>query len=266
VVADPRKFIESAITRDLAVHPPHARLDTKGGEQPRYVENLNFCLADIPLTFDFAGDHDATVLFHQQCGRRAFDSEFLSCLRLSARLRGLIERRWASLPKPYVGVHVRNTDIKSDTSRVMPIIRRYLGGVFLATDAVSVQRSVRKAAGRHVFISEIPNSRGAPLHHRRASPKEKFRLNTTAIVDLVLLALSKRVYLATEASGYSLLARELNRNRALLVAWLGRDLASGSCSWWREPHLMIGTVRGLWSRCGAWWRVAKPGKGDDRGS
>lgn len=253
VVTEPREFIQTAIARGLTVHPPHARLDPRGHEQPCYVKNLNFCLSGIPLTFDFTCDHDAEVLIHQRCGRSSFDLEFMSCLRLSPRLRRIVERRWASLPKPYIGVHVRNTDIKSDTSKVMPVVRRYPGCVFLATDSVAVQRSVRKAASRRIFISKIPNSRGQGLHRKRVSSKKKRSINTTAIVDMVLLALSKRVFVATEASGYSLLSRELNLNRSVLVAWLGRDLASGSRSWWRDPHLIIGSITGLLPRFEAWF-------------
>src|SRR5690606_22026358 len=137
----------------------------------------------------------------------------LGCLRLSPRLRRLVERRWAGLPKPYIGIHVRNTDIKSDAGKVLPLVRRYLGGVFLATDSVAVRRSVRKAAGRRIAMTGIPNFKGAGLHRKEVSAKMKFRINTMAVADLVLLALSKRVYVATEASGYSLLARELNRHR-----------------------------------------------------
>lgn len=256
VMTNPREFIQTAIARDLSVHPGHARLDPRGHEQPRHWRNLNFCLAGVPLTFDFSRDHDAAVLIHQQCGRTSFDWEFLGCLRLSPRLRRLVERRWVGLPKPYIGIHVRNTDIKSDAGKVLPLVRRYLGGVFLATDSVAVQRSVRKAAGRRIATTGIPNFKGVGLHRKEVSAKMKFRINTMAVADLVLLALSKRVYVATEASGYSLLARELNRNRLVLVAWLGRDLASETRSRWREPHLAIGTIRGLLSHCEAGLRLA----------
>lgn len=252
VVTDSREFIRMAVAQGLVVHPPHARLDPRGHEQPRYVKNLNYCLGGIPVTFDFDCDHEAAVLIHQQCGRMPFDFEFMSCLRLSPRLRGLVERRWASLPKPYIGVHVRNTDIKSDTSKVMPLIKRYPGGVFLATDSVAVQWSVRKVADRLVFISKIQNYRGG-LHRKPVPARMKMRINTTAIADLVLLALSKRVYVATEESGYSLLARELNRNRHVLVAWLGRDLEAESLPRWSETNLAIGTIRGVLARCTAWW-------------
>lgn len=262
VITESREFIKTAIARGLAVHPPHARLNPTGGEQPGYVRNLNFCLAGTPLTFDFDINHDADVLLHQQCGRTAFDFEFLSCLRLSPRLRGLVERRWASLPKPYIGIHVRNTDIKSDPSKLMPVVRRYPGGVFLATDTVTVQRSVRRAGNRRVFISRIPDFKGKALHRKKASSRMKFRLNTLAIVDMVLLALSKRVYLATEASGYSLLARELNCNRAVLLAWLGGALEPGSCSRWSQPYLAIGRLRARLPHCEAWQWVSKLGKGD----
>lgn len=248
VITDPGEFIRTAIAKGLSVHPPHARLDPRGHASPRYVKNLNFCLDGVPLTFDFDRDHEAAVLVHQQCGRMPFDFEFMSCLRLSPRLRGLVERRWAGLPKPYIGVHVRNTDIQSEPGKVMPLVRRYPGTVFLATDATAVQRSIRKEAGRRVFTSEIPDFGGRPLHHRQVTPRMKTGINTTAIVDMVLLALSKRVYVATEASGYSLLARELNRNRQVLVAWLGRDLLRGSLPWWREANLAIGTISGIFSR------------------
>jgi hypothetical protein len=257
VVTDPRELIRTAISKGLSVHPAHARLNPKGHVPPRYTKNLNFCLDGIPLTFDFDCDHDAAVLIHQQCGRTPFDLEFMSCLRLTPRLRGLVERRWASLPKPYIGVHARNTDIKSDPDKVMPLVRRYPGAVFLATDSAALQRSVRKGAKRRIFTSKIPDFTGKPLHHRNVSPKMKIRINTVAIVDLILLALSKRVFLTTEASGYSLLARELNQNRHVVIAWLGRDLAAGSYPWWSDANLAIGTIKGAFPRCAAWYHASK---------
>ena len=259
VVTDPAEFIRTATAAGFSVHPPHARLTPSDHERPRYsyINDLNVCFDGIPLTFAFDCDHDAAVLIHQQCGRTPFDFEFMSCLRLSPRMRGLVERRWASLPKPYIGVHVRNTDIKSDPDKVMPLIKCYPGTVFLATDSATVQRSVHKEAKRRIFTSKIPDFNGRPLHHRHVSKKIKIRINTTAIVDLILLALSKRVYVATEASGYSLLARKLNQNRRVIVAWLGRDLATGSCPWWSDAHLTIGTIQGSLSRCAAWFHASK---------
>jgi hypothetical protein len=171
VMIDPRELIQTAIAENLSVHPLHARLDPRGHEQPRFVQNLNYCLDGIPVTFDFNCDHDAAVLIHQQCGREPFDFEFMSCLRLSPRMRGVVERRWASLPKPYVGVHVRNTDITSDPDKVMPLVRRYPGTVFLATDSATVQQSVHQEAKRRIYTSQIPDFSGRPLHHRHVSQK-----------------------------------------------------------------------------------------------
>lgn len=249
VVADAGSFIRRARAEGLSVHPDHVRLDPSREQQPRYVEKMNFCIDGKQTTFDFASDHEAAVLIHQQCGREPFDFEFMARLRLSPGMRRLIERRWAALPKPYIGVHVRNTDIKSEIDGLAPLIGRYRGAVFLATDSAAVQRRAREITGRRVFKSPIPDFGGRSLHTRPVSREVKRRLNTLAIADLVLLALSKRVYVATEASGYSLLAQALNRDRGVVAAWMGRDLASVSRPWSRGVHLAWGTLAGLRARC-----------------
>jgi hypothetical protein len=251
VVTAPREFVRMAIERDFSVHPAHARLRPTWRQQPRYVEQMkNFCAEGAPVTFDFDRDHEATVLVHQQCGREPFDCEFMGCLRLSPRMRAVVERRWASLPRPYIGIHARNTDIKSDISRVMPLIRRYRGAVFLATDSAEVQREVSASAGRHVFMSGIPDFKGGALHIQHVTPRTKDGINTTAVADLLLLALAKRVYATTETSGYSALAQELNRNQRLVAAWMGRDLPSCTWPWLRSLALARGKAEGLLSRCG----------------
>ncbi len=257
IVTDPRDIIRSAIDDGLTVHPSHASLKPAADRRPRYEAGSNFCVDGLLLTFDFDREHEAQVLIHQQCGRAPFDLEFLSCLRMSARLRRLVERRWAGLPKPYIGIHVRNTDRKSDPGVVMRLLRRYPGGVFLATDSAEAQRSMRRLAGRRVFTSKIPDFRGAALHTRCVSHQVKERINTMAIVDLVLLALSKRVYLSAENSGYSRLARVLNRNRRVVAAWLGRDLTSGVFPWWRESSLALGKMGGWLPRYAAWLSAPK---------
>jgi hypothetical protein len=246
VIRDANGFIAEAQARGLGVFPPHAKL-VHGEERPAYeAEHRNYCLEGEPVTFDFEQVHDAPVLIHHQCGMEPHGGEFLRSLRLSAEICRDVARRWRELPKPYLGVHIRHTDIKGDIGPVLPLFDRYKGPVFLATDSAAVQARIRALRPRGLFTTDIPDFGGNALHFERVTGAMKTRVNTTAVVDLVLLALAENVYAAPGSSGYSVLAKTLNRAQQTAVRWIEARHTGAGFAWALRLNLVRNKILRGW--------------------
>lgn len=216
---DAEDFLDFAEQHRLTVYPPSVKLRYEAG-RPHYVEEArNYCLDGVPVTFDFKREYEEDILLHHQCGGGPPSDRLLRGLRLSPWITARFNERWSSLPKPYVGVHIRDTDKKSSHETVLPVIQRHSGAVFLATDSAPAQQRARQLRTTGLFMSEIPDYGGLPIHHQPVTPDEKRRDNTTAVIDLLILALAKTVYVSTTESGYSKLAQRLNRNQAWVFRW-----------------------------------------------
>jgi hypothetical protein len=67
-----------------------------------------------PVTFDFRFDYPHTLLVHEQCGGGTLSWDLLDKLALSPSILPYVTERLSALPPEYLGVHVRNTDLKTD--------------------------------------------------------------------------------------------------------------------------------------------------------
>ncbi len=161
-------------------------------------------------------------MHHKSGGGRPFP-EFLRSLRFSANFAHTVAARWHSLRKPYVGIQIRNTDYKSDPAVVAPILAKYRGPVYLATDSAEAQRQILAMGHPEVWTTPIPDFGGAPIHRQPVSREEKSRLNRMALQDLVMLSLAEMVYVSHKQSGYSYLAQHLNRKQHVVIGWFRKE-------------------------------------------
>jgi hypothetical protein len=153
------------------------------------------------------------------------------------------------MPKPYIGVQIRNTDYKSDPAVVAPILKRYTHSVYLATDSVEAQRYVRAIALGKVWTSPIPDFGGKPLHLTPVSFEEKFRLNRIAIEDLIMLSLAENVYVSNARSGFACLAQKLNGNQRVVIGWFSGNHVDATIKlrlWFNYLRSILRVVRS-WS-------------------
>lgn len=216
---DATEFLDFAEANNLSVHPPSIRL-RYGSDRPVYVHETNrICLNGVPLTFDFKREYAEDILLHHQSGGGPPSDRLLKGMRLSPWLAGLFRERWSVLPKPYVGIHIRDTDKKSSDAGVLPVIQRCPRAVFLATDSAAAQQRARQLRSSGLFMSAIPDYGGLPIHHQPGTHEEKRRGNTTALTDLLILALAETVHVSTTGSGYSTLALRLNRKPSWVLRW-----------------------------------------------
>ncbi len=180
---------------------------------PNHDSNLNYNTNGVPLTFDFNKNYAESVLIHWQCGGGGNSKDFFGSFFLSNELCKNLFQRINKIPLNYTGFHFRSTDMQSDPDKAFFLIKKIQGPIFLASDSYSFIETTKLKFGQKVFsLSSIPNFSGRPIHHECVQHDFKRQLNTDAILDMMLLSLSRKVFFANPKSGFSQLARNLNQS------------------------------------------------------
>ena len=186
-----------------------------------------------PITFDFDRDYDEPVLVHQSDGGGEGSIEALGRMRLRGHMLRELGRRLSVIGQPFLGVHVRNSDYRTNYQAVaqLPALRDSGLPVFVATDDQSVVDHFIKVLGRARMFSfaALPIGAPVPIHRWRGEPGRR-RLNEDAILDLVMLALASQFHMfglepnfqRAKFSGYSLLAANLRRRPEVLSSLIDR--------------------------------------------
>lgn len=191
-----------------------------------------------PLTFDFARDYPHDLLVHEQLGRRPEAVAVFMRLRLQPLLKEELFSRLRRIGGPYIGVHVRHTDYRSD---YQPLIRRLAAmkaaKLFLATDNQRVLEEFKSSLpGKQIFsFAEDLSVDGKPIHRRGPAEGNIYRRNCDAILDLLLLAFSIGIDSAditnnpypSKKSGFTILATNLFNQKRYLSELLGEAVKIG---------------------------------------
>jgi hypothetical protein len=191
-----------------------------------------------PLTFDFGKHYPHDLLVHQEARRLPIAVSVFMRLRLQPQLTRELLSRFSKIGGPYLGVHIRHTDYRSDYH---PVIGRIAAAavtkVFLATDNQQVLDEFRVSLPRKKIFSfaEELSVDGMPIHYRSSASGDVFRRNCDAILDLLLLALSGSIVSADitnspsrfKKSGFMVLATQLTNQKRYLSELLGDTVKIG---------------------------------------
>ncbi len=189
-----------------------------------------FCdsTSGLALTFDFTRDHASPLLVHQQAGGGSLSQWTLLRLSLDRSLVDQLLARIHTMGGPWIGVHVRNTDYSTDYESLLQDLKKGSAKrIFLATDSLQVkERFQSEFKNTTVFsFSRRLSADAKPLHEMRdMDDADVLASNSDAILDLLMLALSARLFIQKVApnpfgvthSGFSKLARTLWRSKILL--------------------------------------------------
>jgi len=172
-----------------------------------------------PITFNFSLPHENKLLIHHACGGGVEGVDGLSAFRLNPPLIDLISLRRRALPEVYFGLHIRNTDYKTD---FRPIFERLSShelftldrmAIYLATDSAEVLKVSGKYFSSPIFnfchLVEVERS----LHTTRRLPKPV--VNLDCLADLFLLTMAKEFFapkmIQGSYSGFSVLVHYLRQ-------------------------------------------------------
>ncbi len=184
------------------------------------------------LTFDFGRDYPQPLLVHHAGGHQESFLAALTRMHLRERIVDVLIDRIKAIGTPYTGVHIRHTDYQTEYVSGIEILKsRIEGPVFLATDNRAVLEHARQSLGRERVYSfaNLPAEPGKTAHFF-ADGEAVYERNVDAIVDLLMLALSRTFYFFTllenrfgsRFSAYSVLADQLRNSPHILRQLISR--------------------------------------------
>jgi hypothetical protein len=190
-----------------------------------------------PISFDFSKDYAESLLVHHAMGGlRHASVAALARLCLHNDISDELIKRLHSIGSNYVAVHIRNTDYKTSYQSLLNRLKdhpdlRSGETLFVATDNIACLEFCR-----HIFtginvvsFSKLPDESGRPLH-RLSEHDDVYGRNKDAILDLVMLALSRKIFFfeihenrsSNKYSGFSLLALDLWHSKTTLARLISR--------------------------------------------
>jgi hypothetical protein len=131
-------------------------------------------------------------------------------LRFNHSVTEECQRRASFLPKPYIGIHVRNTDRKSNFENLYNVNKALIHSypaVYLATDCKEVIAFFKARTNVKNFTT-FPSD-GKPMHLSGLSTTDKFM---DMVCDLYLIAMADKM-LTNSKGGFTKLMGECNRHK-----------------------------------------------------
>ena len=185
--------------------------------------------SDNEVRFDLLNSHDAKVLICESYRIGSDADSFLKRVLLNSEVADEINetlQKFCSLP--YVGIHIRNTDLQSDFLGLFERLRPELEGkrILICSDDHKVKLEATKAFPKsEVFsTSDIPALNGKPYQRPYLNTLAGERkLVIDSLTDLFGLTFATEFHSATiinrmeKDSGYSQLARKLREDPQIVM-------------------------------------------------
>ena len=178
------------------------------------------------LLIDYNLDSDCNAITRVYLEGRRSPHTILNICSFKPLVLNLFRKRYNTLPKDYISVHIRNTDLKSNVDEFIDKYKDELINkpIFLATDHAATIIKFKEIFGSNLYsFATIPDNNGENLHeNHRSVPTRQF--NIDCFVDLLLLASGSKLYLSImtiktgwrSISGYGDLALQIYENKELL--------------------------------------------------
>jgi hypothetical protein len=187
----------------------------------------------LPLSFDFNRDYSECLLVHHQSGGGPLSLGALARMRLHDNLVDTLLARLRVIGPVYSGIHIRNTDLRTNYQQhVQQWANNLTGQILLATDNSETLTECQRILGEHRVHSfaRLPAEAGRPLHYTDEFA-DRFQINADSILDLVMLGLALDLRFVgvepnpngTKYSGFSVLAGNLHYAKAILARLIARS-------------------------------------------
>jgi hypothetical protein len=186
---------------------------------------VNYIYNNKIIDSDLSHDYTETVKLYVECGGIRPINLLKEC-SFKPLVFNVFRERYNKLPKDYIAVHIRNTDLKSNVDEFIDKYKDELTdkSIFLATDHAASIIIFKEIFGSNLYsFATIPDNNGKSIHGNNVSvPTREF--NIDCFVDLLLLASGSKLYLSIMTiktgwesySGYGQLALDLHNNKELL--------------------------------------------------
>jgi len=180
----------------------------------------------------FSSPREQELVVHHLSGGGSESLGTLSLFTLTPPLQDAVLKALDVCGDDFDAIHVRNTDIQSNYEEIFNDARRRLPGrrvLVCSDDSAVIAAAHKQLSESHVFtVTNTEATSGSPLHKLGSgrSPEQRRLLNFNMIVDLLCLAKSRELLIATPKSGplsgYSALAQALHRRSDVVNQLLGK--------------------------------------------
>lgn len=163
-------------------------------------------------------NYNEKIIVFANCGGGERLIDTFNLCSFAPFILNVFKERYKSLPKGYISVHIRNTDMKSDIKKFLNTHINLLKdkSIFLGTDHAPTILEFKSLFKDNLYsFAEIPDNKGNSIHHRNQGSKQR-SFNIDCIVDLLLLASGSKIYYPSLFSGYTRAALALHKEQSIL--------------------------------------------------
>jgi hypothetical protein len=222
IIYDSNKIKEIIINKKLTIFPNE--INDLYDYSIEYRNNYGFCLKDtnIKTYIDINKNYNEDIILYNRCGGGTI--KLMKHLKLREYYINDIINKYNQIPKPYISIHIRNTDIKCDYKSIYEKNKEKINksNVFLATDSIEALNYFNSLNLKIYSFTKLPDIICKNYHYCNKDKKE-ILLNT--ISDLILLGLGNDfIYSKENKSGYYRLAYLLYQNKDILQNVLNNKL------------------------------------------
>lgn len=207
-----KKFLEPNIIYDLgevnkilkktkSIYP---NIDLN--EKTIYLEETHifYDKNNIPLNFDLNKDYEEDILIYQQ-HRSPYDKlndYFLKNIKLKEKHMEILFNKYSDIPKPYIAIHIRNTDMKSDYVGFYEKNKRLISqfdNVYLATDSIDVLNYFKDNV-KNLFYYTQPREDNQPIHYNH---NDEIKIFIDLLTDIFICGEANNFISGNMRSGFS---------------------------------------------------------------
>lgn len=173
---------------------------------PEYTCVYNGAMLDLPEM-----QREEKIIVYARCGH-AFDGyKMFRQLNISTNIKNVCKLRYSLLKKPYLSIHVRNTDYKCDYQSLyynnIDLIHSYKD-IFLATDDKNVIGFFKSKGLPIQNFTTFPKNHYHNLHNSNISSNTK---TVDLFCDIYMIAMSEKL-ISNSTGGFTNLVRCCKNN------------------------------------------------------
>lgn len=191
----------------LSTYPPNVDITNLKNIVLKKEKQYHYYLDNKDLSINLEKDYNERVIVYSHLGGGYGPISLLEISTFSPMVLDVYKSRRKQLPAKYIGLHIRNTDHKSDIPKFIDNYKTALVGqmIFLASDNKNTIDEFKELYGKNVVtFANIPDNGGKPIHEGYYRTKEQSKeYNIDTFVDILLLATATEYYYSSETSWFS---------------------------------------------------------------
>lgn len=167
----------------------------------------------ISTEIDFNIDYPEDIILYNNCGGGTNSLEIFKIINLKKLIMDEFYLRYNQITKPYISIHIRNTDYKLDYKKFYEKNESILtkANIFLATDSKEVLNYFTGKNIKYYNFTMLPDN-NQPIHSRWTQ-NDKSKVFIDTLCDLLILALGESFILPPQIYGFTNMAFQLYNNK-----------------------------------------------------